>query len=165
MNNPNRCCFLKKHNNEEGFILIASVLFLLVLSFIAAAMSNTTTMEMMIAGNDKFSHEQFFKADAGVNTMIAQNTIPNNSFLPANYPANDFLNCNTPRGQLPFVTYDLDGDATNDVSLYYMSRTPGPPIEIEITSCALQGDTTASIVAGLEFATVPGPPTEDGLPP
>lgn len=162
MKNSVTRCLLRNLNNEDGFLLIASILVLLVASVLAVAMSNTTITEIMIAGNDKIAQDQFFKADAGVNTVIAQNIIPNDSFLPANFPGNDFVDCNTPRGQTAFSTVDLDGDATNDVSLYFLSKSPTTPIEIEIASCAQQGDTMASIIAGLQYATLVGGKPPEG---
>lgn len=145
-------------SNEKGFVLVTSLLILVVITLMALAIANTTSMEILIAGNEREYQEQFFKADAGVNTLLALNTIPNNSLLPANF-TNPFDNCNDVGNQTPLGSYSLDGDATNDVSLYLLSKF-GPPTEIQIASCATSGNATAEIIAGIEFSLSPGAPEE-----
>lgn len=142
--------------NEEGFVLIVAMLMLLVISLMGIFMSNTTTTEVTVAGNEKFSQEQFFMADAGVNTVIAANSIPLDTFKPgALYtpPALPF-NCNTPLHN-PFSTYDIDGDGAIDVRIYLLEKFGSPP-ETQIASCGTGNNTTAQIIAGVQYGTLPG---------
>lgn len=140
---------------EQGFVLIAAILMLLVLSLMAAAMTSSTMFEVTMSGNAKKSQEQFYKADAGVNAVLAKGDIPQDSFLPAAYGTNQFLNCNTPQAQPPFEVFDLDGDTNADVAVYAMEKSGTPP-EVRVVSCAKDKGTTAEIVAGIQYGTPPG---------
>lgn len=136
--------------NEKGFVLIVAMLMLLVISLMGIFMSNTTTTEVTIAGNEKFSLELFYKADAGVNSVIAENTPPNDAFKPgALYSASPF-SCNSPL-HAPFAQYNVDGIAGNDVSVYLLTKNGVPP-EIQVASCATQNNTTAQIVSGILYS-------------
>lgn len=147
--------FLESEKKEDGFVLIAAILMLLVLSLMAAAMTTSTMFEVTMSGNAKKSQEQFYKADAGINGVLAEGEIPADSFLPASYGANKFLNCNTPQLQPPFVEFDLDGDGVDDVALYALEKSGTPP-EVRVASCAIDKGTTSEIVAGIQYGTPPG---------
>ena len=145
----------KTSGNEDGFVLVAAILILLVLSLLAAAMTSSTMFEVTMAGNAKKSQEQFYRADAGINGVLAKGDIPADSFLPASYGANKFLNCNNPQAQPPFEEFDLNGDAVNDVQVYALEKSGTPP-EVRVVSCAKDKGTTSEIVAGIQYGTPPG---------
>jgi hypothetical protein len=151
---PDKLSLTKAINNERGFVLILSMIMLVVLTLLALAMSTSTLYEINIAGNERVSREQFFKADAGVNVAIAVDETPADAFLPAAFP-NPFANCNNPRDQLPFAEYDLDNDGTDDVALYLLSKQ-GTPAIIDMVSCATLGTTTAQIQTGLQYGLKAG---------
>lgn len=54
---------IKTLNNQDGFALMASMLFLVALTIIGIAATNTTTIEIGIAGNDKFYKQNFYQAE------------------------------------------------------------------------------------------------------
>jgi Tfp pilus assembly protein PilX len=149
--------------NEKGFVLIVAMLMLLVISLMGIFMSNTTTTEVTIAGNEKFSQEQFYTADAAVNTVIAENTVPSDTFKPGALYAVTPFNCNSPL-HAPFAQYNIDGNAGNDVAVYLLTKS-GAPAEIQVASCATLNNTTAQIIAGIQYGTLPGgqPGTGDPL--
>ncbi len=152
----------EKHHNSEGFVLVTALLLLMVLSLIGAAMSTTTFFEVTMAGNAKKSKEQFYKADAGINMVLAENAVPPSAFLPAAF-ATPFLNCNFPQAQLPWTTYDLNSDGRDDVSMYLLEKsTSGGPPEVEIASCAIENGTTSQIIAGIQYSNTGGSQTSPG---
>jgi len=53
-------------DNQKGFVLIASLMFLLVLTLIGMFAANTTTIELKIAGNDRFAKEDFYAQEASL---------------------------------------------------------------------------------------------------
>ena len=53
-------------DNQDGFVLIASMMFLLVLTLIGMFASSTTTLELKIAGNDRFATEDFYAQEASL---------------------------------------------------------------------------------------------------
>ena len=140
--------------NEEGFVMITSILVLIVLTLVGTAMFNTSVFETMIAGSERRNQERFFSADAGINAVLAEDSIPSDSFLPSNFTS-PFVNCNEPGGQLSFAGFDLDGDGTDDVSVYLLQKFGNPP-EIRVASCAVQGNTTGEILAGIQYGAAVG---------
>ncbi|KAF0188875.1 MAG: hypothetical protein FD168_1399 [Desulfobulbaceae bacterium] len=139
-------------SNEKGFVLIVAMLMLLVISLMGIFMSNTTTTEVIIAGNERHSQEQFFKADAGVNVVIAENTVPGDGFKPGTLytpPALPF-NCNTPL-HLRFAHYDIDGVAGDEVNVFLLEKSASTPVEIQVASCVTENNTTAQIIAGIQY--------------
>lgn len=150
--------FLK--GNENGFVLITSILVLFVLTLVGTAMYNTTLFETIIAGNDMNSQEQFFMADGGLNSVLAENNVPGDSSLPGNY-ANPFQNCNNPQDQPPFTSFDLDGDNTDDVLVYLLEKSGNPP-EIRVGACAVKGNATGELIAGLQYGSATGAPGSTG---
>lgn len=51
---------------EKGFILVTAMVVLLLLVLIGLGAMRTSSIEMLIAGNDKFHKEAFYSADSGV---------------------------------------------------------------------------------------------------
>ncbi len=148
----------EKQMNEGGFILITSILILLVLTLVATAMYNSSFFEIMIAGSQKITHEQFYKADAGINATLAQNVPPvaglgvslqDTSINP------DTFTCDDTAGITEFTKFDVDADGTDDVFLYLLGRSGSPP-EIRVLSCATEGNVLSGVYAGLRYGTPPG---------
>ena len=54
--------------NEEGSVMIIVVLIMIALTTIGISALNTTTIEIQIAGNDKFHKMAFQNADSGIYT-------------------------------------------------------------------------------------------------
>lgn len=52
--------------NERGFILVTAMVVLLLLMLIGIGAMRTSSIEVLIAGNDKFHKEAFYSADSGV---------------------------------------------------------------------------------------------------
>jgi hypothetical protein len=52
--------------NEKGFILVTAMVVLLLLVLIGIGAMRTSSIEVLIAGNDKFHKEAFYSADSGV---------------------------------------------------------------------------------------------------
>ncbi|OGQ85855.1 MAG: hypothetical protein A2512_09855 [Deltaproteobacteria bacterium RIFOXYD12_FULL_56_24] len=51
--------------NERGFILVTAMVILLLLMLIGIGAMRTSSVEVLIAGNDKFHKEAFYSADSG----------------------------------------------------------------------------------------------------
>ncbi|MHB8987529.1 MAG: PilX N-terminal domain-containing pilus assembly protein [Desulfobulbia bacterium] len=51
--------------NERGFILVTAMVVLLLLMLIGIGGMRTSSIEVLIAGNDKFHKEAFYSADSG----------------------------------------------------------------------------------------------------
>lgn len=60
--------------NERGFVLIAALMFLLVLAFLGTYATNTTTVELQIAGNDRFARLDFYNQEASLKNGQISNT-------------------------------------------------------------------------------------------
>lgn len=83
----------KMINNEKGFVLATSMLFLLVLTIVGIAATNTTTIELDIAGNDRFAKEDFYNQETNLMngklnfrdwlTLTYLTTAENAAFFPA----------------------------------------------------------------------------------
>ena len=99
-------------------------------------------------------------ADGGLNAVLAENNVPGDSSLPGNF-TNPFLNCNTPQDQPPFTSFDLDGDSTDDVLVYLLQKAGSPP-EIRVAACALKGNATGELIAGLQYGSPTGAPGSSG---
>jgi hypothetical protein len=52
--------------NEQGFVLVMAMVALLILVVLGISVMNTTTVEVQIAGNEKFHKMAFYNADSGV---------------------------------------------------------------------------------------------------
>lgn len=52
--------------NEKGFLLVTAMVVLLLLMLIGIGGMRTSSIEVLIAGNDKFHKEAFYSADSGV---------------------------------------------------------------------------------------------------
>jgi hypothetical protein len=144
-------------NNEDGFVLIVAMMMLVVITLMGMSMSNTSTTEIMIAGNARQSQDQFYTADAGINAAVAQNIDPTAAAVVPNPAA--FTCAGVPgNGAAPFTSFNIDGNAGNDVFLYVISHkvnTGGHP-EIRAASCAPAGTSVAQIITGIEYAIPPG---------
>lgn len=51
--------------NERGFLLVTAMVVLLLLMLIGIGAMRTSSIEVLIAGNDKFHKEAFYSADSG----------------------------------------------------------------------------------------------------
>ncbi len=51
--------------NERGFVLVTAMVILLLLMLIGIGAMRTSSIEVLIAGNDKFHKEAFYSADSG----------------------------------------------------------------------------------------------------
>ena len=51
--------------NERGFVLVTAMVILLLLMLIGIGGMRTSSIEVLIAGNDKFHKEAFYSADSG----------------------------------------------------------------------------------------------------
>ena len=60
---------MKQIDNESGSILLITLMVLMALTLIGIFATQTTTVEIEIAGNDKFHKEAFYDADSGVYTV------------------------------------------------------------------------------------------------
>lgn len=52
--------------NEKGFVLVTAMVVLLLLVLIGLGAMRTSSIEVLIAGNDKFHKEAFYSADSGL---------------------------------------------------------------------------------------------------
>ncbi len=60
--------------NDRGSVLITSVLILTLLVIIGISATNTTTIELQIAGNDRFSRKDFYNQEANcINAQVHWN--------------------------------------------------------------------------------------------
>ena len=145
--------FKKTQHCEEGFVLITAMLIMIAVSLLGIAALNTTTFETMIAGNEKWSQEQFFQADSGINQMLAldiEPRHPNDIAISPYNPANTCSQLINDGAVTRWRTLDPDGDG-NPVFLFYLQRVPVSPPIFEIMSCATRSNTIASLTAGVEF--------------
>lgn len=53
-------------SNESGFVLVASLMFLLILTLFGIFATTTTTLELRIAGNDRFAKQNFYNQEASL---------------------------------------------------------------------------------------------------
>ncbi len=145
---------LRIGGGQEGFILITSILILVVLTLLATAMYNTSLFEIMIAGTQKQTQQQFYLADAGINATIAENEPPPQS-MQVSSP--DTFTCDDAATEIEFTRFDIDGDTVDDVFLYLIRRDPAAvPPEIRVASCATTGDVFVGIYAGLNYGSSAG---------
>ena len=57
--------------NENGSVLLLSVVMLMLLTVLDIFATTTSTIEIQIAGNDKFYKQNFFKSDSGISLSLA----------------------------------------------------------------------------------------------
>lgn len=148
----------KTKQSEEGFVLITAMLIMIAVSLLGIAALNTTTFETMIAGNEKWSQEQFFQADSGINQMLALDMEPRHPNDIATSPYNPAITCSqliNDTTAIRWQTLDPDGDG-NPVFLFYLQRVPVSPPIFEVMSCATRSNTIASLTAGVEFGLPAG---------
>jgi len=139
------------HRSEDGFVLVTSMLVMVAVSLLGVAALNTTIFEIMIAGNEKWSQEQFFRADSAINMMLAEAPAPPNESSDKvsnigscrkliddneNVWKNNILRL--PVGEYPVYLFYLQKDA-NDSDIY------------KIRSCAKRENTIVSLTVGVEL--------------
>jgi len=73
--------------DDRGFVLVACLMIMAVLTVIGLAVTRTATVELQIAGNDRFNKEAFFRADAGIFTAPKVITQTLNAGANPNLPA------------------------------------------------------------------------------
>ncbi len=138
--------------NQDGFVLITAMMILVAVTLLGIAALNTATFETMIAGNEKQYQRQFYYADAGINAMLGESNRPNVGQL-----VGGTIGCkNLPITATPFASYDVDNNpATAATDLYYLQRLSAMPFEVEVLSCADNGNSVAGITAGVRFGSGP----------
>lgn len=139
------------HRSEDGFVLVTSMLVMVAVSLLGVAALNTTIFEIMIAGNEKWSQEQFFRADSAINMMLAKAPVPPDESSDKvsnigscrkliddneNVWKNNILRL--PVGEYPVYLFYLQKDA-NDSDIY------------KIRSCAKRENTIVSLTVGVEL--------------
>lgn len=158
-------------HDEEGFVLVLAMMIMVVVTLLGLAATTTSVFEINIAGNEKWSQEQFFQADSGINEFLARGVQPNH---PGELAYNPLSPGGTPPLALPTTcsvlqgnpyhvlrTYDPDNQpGTGTVNLFYLRRVSGAggsgPQVVEIMACAQSGNTLASLTAGIEVGLPPG---------
>ena len=80
-------------HEENGFVLVVTMLILVVLTLIGISATRNTSIELQIAGNEKWSQEGFYKADGATQTtvVIIEESIFNGGIDQNNY-WNTFVN-------------------------------------------------------------------------
>jgi len=53
-------------NNEKGFVLVVALLFLMILAILGIIATGTTSLELRIAGNDRFAKQDFYNQEASL---------------------------------------------------------------------------------------------------
>jgi len=148
----------KSHRSEDGFVLITAMVVMIAVSLLGIAALNTTTFETMIAGNEKWSQEQFFQADSGINLMLALDQEPRHPDDIATTPYNATTTCSQLINDSTVTRWKTlypDG-GLNPVHLFYLQKIPGTIPVLEIMSCATRGNTIASLTVGVEFGVPAG---------
>lgn len=56
----------------QGFVLITCVMLLALLAVLGATATTTTTVELQVAGNERFQKMAFYQADAGIQYALAR---------------------------------------------------------------------------------------------
>ncbi len=158
-------------HNEEGFVLVLAMMIMVVVTLLGLAATTTSVFEINIAGNEKWSQEQFFQADSGINEFLARGIRPNHPgelaynplSPPAGVPTATPTTCSVLQGNPYHVLRIYDPDnlpGTGLVNLFYLRRVSGAgssgPQIVEIMACAQRGNTVASLTAGIEVGLPPG---------
>ncbi len=60
--------------NENGSVLLLSVVMLMLLTLLGIFATTTSTIEIQIAGNDKFYKQRFYDTDSGVSYSLSMLT-------------------------------------------------------------------------------------------
>jgi Tfp pilus assembly protein PilX len=75
--------------NEQGMVLVSALLLLLIVSFMAVGMSTDTSMDVRIAGYEKFKAISFGNAESALNSgteVLEDNIYEAGWTLPTGYP-------------------------------------------------------------------------------
>lgn len=154
-----RCLAGKKESvtitSENGFVLILAMMIMVVVSLLGIAATTTSIFEMNIAGNEKISKRQFFQADSAINRfLVSQTHAP---------PATQIVSVPDCGPSRPAVTKTVVPPYDSGQSLIFFTGGPRlhsiPPV-LEFRVCSQNGQSVASITAGINFglgaAGVPG---------
>lgn len=107
---------MKTINNERGFVLVVSLLMLSILMIIGIAATNTTTIELQIAGNDRFAKQDFYSQE----TSLTNAAVRVDDWLPILLvPGN---NAFFPPPPTTSSNTDLNGNGVDDRSDYVDSN-------------------------------------------
>ena len=64
-------------DNQSGFVLVMAMLVLVILVIIGTSATKNSQMDLQIAGNDKISKQNFYRAESGIqlgSRMVEENT-------------------------------------------------------------------------------------------
>jgi len=118
--------------NERGMVLISALLLLLIISFMAVGMSTDTSMDVRIAGYEKFKAVSFGNAESALNAgseVLEDNIYEAGWTLPTGYPN---------------LSAQYNGTITinNDGNFYMNSNLGTPPLQF----ITMTGDIQAGVV-------------------
>jgi len=120
--------------NERGMVLISALLLLLIVSFMAVGMSTDTSMDVRIAGYEKFKAVSFGNAESALNagSEVLEDNIYDAGWtppLPIDYPNLD-------------VQYNGTIKIINDENFYMNSNLGASPLQF----MTMTGDIEAGVV-------------------
>ena len=98
--------------NENGSVLLISVVILMLLTVLGIFATTTSTIEVQIAGNDKWHKMAFYAADGGTEAGIA---LLEENIFSAGFNDDD--------GSGNFINGDISGSSLN----FYMLDEPSDP--------------------------------------
>jgi len=143
--------------NKDGSALIFAILILALLTLIGISATTTSTIEIQIAGNDKFHKMAFYRADSGVYTIpkVISKAI-NDKATPGDlinhtYGAFTYLDkgTNDDGSSGPTFYRELAGFDPNDTSRDIKFALGGNDVEVDV-----ERDRTEILVGGgAEFAS------------
>ncbi len=143
--------------NEDGSALIFAILILALLTLIGISATTTSTIEVQIAGNDKFHKMAFYGADSGVYTIpkvisraLDEHATPGN-LVNHTYGAFTYLDTGTDDDGSSGSTFyrELAGFAPNDTSPDIKFALGGDDVEVDV-----ERDRAENLVGGgAEFAS------------
>lgn len=103
-------------NNQNGFVLATSMLVLMVLTLIGISATTTTITELQIAGNDRFSKEDFYNQEAS----LVNGKVRSDDWLPTLLAGG--VNASFPPAPTTAPNTDLNGNGMDDRSDYIDSN-------------------------------------------
>ncbi len=145
-------------HSEEGFVLLTSMMIMIAVALLGIAATNTSMFEMQIAGNERWSQDQFFQADSGVNTVLANSRTGEPGRPTPQAVAPPLPTCTNPQGHVPYYSHA----SIPSVTFYYVGKVSDTPYLAEILVCAARGNSVSSVTAGIEFGLGPGGIPEPG---
>ncbi len=126
--------------NEDGSALIFAILILALLTLIGISATTTSTIEVQIAGNDKFHKMAFYGADSGVYTIpkviskaLDDHATPGDS-INHTYGAFTYLDTGTNDDGSSGSTFyrELAGFAPNDTSPDIKFALGGNDVKVDV---------------------------------